>query len=146
MWYSMKKISYIVLLLLLYAHPAQGQSEIYNRYAPHTDLDVGYFKHFRIDSTLAVDATVIIAKDSAAWEWMKKEFEIPELDERCQKALESGQIVKGRVLRDKKDFHLFNEDALFENLFLYTIYNKRCVVIIEFETEEQYKAIFNYTN
>lgn len=72
----MKHTLLTLMFILLASSPLCAQREVYERYAPREDLLVAYAHGYRLDSTTRVDAILLQAKDSAAWEWMQEEFHI----------------------------------------------------------------------
>ena len=52
-------------------------SEVYNRYKDRDDLRVAFVKDYRIDDSTNVDVTTLTAKDSASWEALLREMNIP---------------------------------------------------------------------
>lgn len=72
-----RKNTAFILLLLLAAIQAPCQTHIYERYAPHTDLEVAYIENLPLDSVNAINATIIVARDSAAWAMLQNDFNIP---------------------------------------------------------------------
>ena len=54
-----------------------GESEVYHRYEHRDDLKVGFVKDYRIDDSTTVDVTTLTAKDSASWEALLREMNIP---------------------------------------------------------------------
>ncbi len=54
-------------------------SDVYRRYEHRDDLKVGYIKDYRIDDSTTVDVTTLTARDSASWETLLKEMNIPDI-------------------------------------------------------------------
>ena len=54
-----------------------GESEVYHRYEHRDDLKVGFVKDYRVDDSTTVDVTTLTAKDSAGWEALLREMNIP---------------------------------------------------------------------
>lgn len=132
------------MLMLLNGFSAYGQPDIYTHYAPCSGLNVGYFKDFRVDSILSVTATIIIAKDSDAWEWMKKEFCIKELSDQDKMYMSEGKLLKNVRVRKKSDILHSIDEFTEEKCIQFTLYNKRCVIVFDAETEEQFDLILYY--
>ena len=68
------------VLVVKYWHhtlPAEECGEVYCRYSNRDDLKVSFLKDFRINDSTTVDVTTITAKDSASWEALLREMNIP---------------------------------------------------------------------
>lgn len=51
-------------------------SPLYQRYADDPDIEASFVKGFRINDTLAIDATLLRATDSAGWERLVEDFHL----------------------------------------------------------------------
>ena len=51
-------------------------SPLYQRYADDPDIEASFVKGFRINDTLAIDATLLRAKDSAGWARLVDDFHL----------------------------------------------------------------------
>ena len=71
--------------------PLEECSDLYRRYADDEHLDVAFLRGFRVNDTLRLDVTTLQARDSAGWEQMKQDFNIPELPELFQRKIELGE-------------------------------------------------------
>ena len=49
---------------------------VYDHYRSHAGIDATYVRQWRVNDTLRVNATVLQARDSATWEWLKDEFSL----------------------------------------------------------------------
>ena len=64
----------LLILLLMATLPLCAQSDAYLHYSQNPNLDVAFFENLRIDDTTTLDVTVIMAKDSAAYALLMKDF------------------------------------------------------------------------
>ena len=65
-------------------------SPLYQRYCHTPGIEASFVKGFRINDTLAIDATLLHATDSASWARLKTDFEIPELPPDFQQLVDNG--------------------------------------------------------
>lgn len=59
-----------------YLYPEREVSDLYLRYAEDPGVEASYVKGFRINDTLAIDATLLHATDSANWERLLNDFHL----------------------------------------------------------------------
>lgn len=81
----------LLSLLMLAACTVAAQSDLYRRYAQRTDVRVAFIEAMRVDSVTTVDVTVVTAVDSAGWQWMMSEFNIPSFSPEIEAFLASGE-------------------------------------------------------
>ena len=53
-------------------------SEVYRRYKDRDDLSVAFVKDYRVGDSITVDVTTITAPDSASWEQLLREMNMPD--------------------------------------------------------------------
>ena len=70
--------------------PEREVSNLYQRYCHTPGIEASFVKGFRINDTLAIDATLLHATDSASWATLKTDFEIPELPPDFQQLVDNG--------------------------------------------------------
>lgn len=70
------KGTFICIIMLLLTGKMVGQSHIYERYAMYDNLEVAYMENVTTDSVNIFNCTIIIAKDSTTWQWLKDTFHI----------------------------------------------------------------------
>ncbi len=85
--------SFNLVALLIVPFAATAQTDLYQRYASHSNIKVASVSNFALDSAAHVDVTVIAAEDDAGWEWMKREFGIADLSAAQQEGLRDGSDV-----------------------------------------------------
>lgn len=99
----MKNIRFFVFsLLCLSAMFANGQGEIYDKYAARETLNVAYVEGYRIDSANRVDVILIIAQDSSTWDSLLVEFNMMPEDEQGQqwKKEHHSKMIACRSIKD----------------------------------------------
>lgn len=141
----MKKCKILVLVLLA-SLAAQGQTELYQRYASQSGVKVASVSGFAIDSTARVDVTVLEAEDDEGWEWMKKEFYIGNLSPEQQAGLDEGYdaVLFARRSRSnpRENAPILNEEVdVAGSCYLGISYLNRAVYIFCADSEEQYDAV-----
>ena len=57
--------------------PEREVSDLYQRYCHTPGIEASFVKGFRINDTLAIDATLLHATDSASWERLLNDFQTP---------------------------------------------------------------------
>ena len=89
----MRRLLSIMFLLFLASFGANGQTDLYKRYASQPGVKVASVSGFAIDSTSHVDVTVVEAEDDEGWAWMKSEFYIGDLAPEQEDGLREGSDV-----------------------------------------------------
>lgn len=136
----------MLLPLLLATLAAQGQTELYKRYASQPGVKVASVNGFAIDSTARVDVTVLEAQDDEGWEWMKKEFYIGDLSPEQQAGLNEGYdaVLFARRSRanPRENAPIRNEEIdIAGSCYLGISYLNQAVYIFCADSEEQYDAV-----
>ena len=67
-----------ILLALIFAWPRVEPSDLYKKYESRSDLNVDFFKDYKVDDSTSVDVTILTAKDSAAWVSLMADFGVKE--------------------------------------------------------------------
>lgn len=115
--------------------PFDQCSEIYKTYYNQPGINASFFKELRINDTVTVDVTLLEAVDSAGWETLKKNFNVPELDSTALKLLEGKEYQTFTRLISKTDptrMDSTQNDVLAIQLFVH----KMTVFHIENESEK----------
>lgn len=136
----------LILVVLLATLAAQGQTELYKRYASQPGVKVASVSGFAIDSTARVDVTVLEAEDDEGWEWMKKEFYIGELSPEQQAGLNEGYdaVLFARRSRSnpRENAPVLNEEIdIAGSCYLGISYLNQAVYIFCADSEEEYDAV-----
>ena len=132
----MKRKVYILVLLLVVAQLAQAQSAAYLRYSQNSNLDVAYVEGFQVDSTTAVDVTVIIANDSATMEGLIDEFGF-----RLARAIHKvspTSLMSAHCSKDDPTQRMEGDDT---DIVIVSVYYRR-ISIYHITSPKQKKAIF----
>lgn len=87
--------------------PFSQCSEVYQKYAGNPDIDASFIKDFRINDTLAVDVTVLKAKDSSGWETMLADFDIRTPPPNFMQRISNGEdIISCKFILDNDTTHI----------------------------------------
>jgi hypothetical protein len=57
--------------------PTHEVSEIYSRYAKEEGIDAAFVKDYRVNDTLCINATLLEATDTSAWNMIAKDLNVP---------------------------------------------------------------------
>jgi hypothetical protein len=136
----------MLLPLLLATLAAQGQTELYKRYASQPGVKVASVNGFAIDSTARVDVTVLEAQDDEGWEWMKKEFYIGDLSPEQQAGLNEGYdaVLFARRSRANPSANapvVGEQVDIAASCYIGISYLARAVYIFCADSEEEYDAV-----
>ena len=125
--------------------PRMGVSDLYRRYEGNPHLDVTYLRNFPVNDTLAVDVTLLQARDDEGWDTLRADFRIRQLPEHTQNKIDSGQdIVSVRiVLKSNPAFPMDTVD-MDNNVVVGISRLNRVVSIFNTDTEKQIDAILHY--
>ena len=67
----------VTVILLPQTVPYSQCSEVYQRYAAVDGIDATFIRDYQVNDTLAIDATLLHATDSASWERLLNDFQTP---------------------------------------------------------------------
>lgn len=95
-------------------------SPLYQRYADDPDIEASYVKGFRVNDTLTIDATLLRATDSAGWQRLREDYEVPASIWNDTSSPEDRSITlslrkKGQT-KNVKDSNLLNNDYIAINM------------------------------
>jgi len=109
-------------------------SPLYQRYCHTPGIEASYVKGFRINDTLAIDATLLHATDSASWERLLNDFNLPETTKEIAKESPNTIFVR-RVSRKNPHVRADSPDEPF--YILETIYSERSIHIYDVKDFDQ---------
>ena len=67
---------FILSILAAALSTAEAQTELYSKYASHTNIKVACVNNMQLDSASRIEVTTLEAIDDDGWEWILKEFNI----------------------------------------------------------------------
>lgn len=125
------------LLWMLPFAKVSCQTHIYERYASHSELEVAYLENIALDDSNAINATIIIAKDSASWSWLTETFHI-------QTGNETNNDNQRKIsirLCDKEFPESLTHGTVPESYLLWVNHNTSTIIICQYSTMSQYNKI-----
>lgn len=147
----MKKYCYILFMFMVsYANYAWGQSDsvgfhstdfLYERYAPHNDWTVAQIVGYQVDTNVFVDAVMLTADDSAAWENLLREFSVPHP---CLiNDYSSNQIKTVSIIHRQKDNPELNisDVKIGESCILAISYDTKTIWLFSYQNEKESSII-----
>ena len=78
------------VLLLPQVVPFDQCSEVYKRYADMNGIDATFIRDYKVNDTVFINVTLLEAKDSAGWEILKNDFEVPNLPAELKQLIDNG--------------------------------------------------------
>jgi hypothetical protein len=125
--------------------PGARVSDPYRRYEDNPHLGVTFLRNFPVNDTLAVDVTLLQARDDEGWDTLRADFRIPELPDHIQKRIAEGKDLTGVRLVPKSDPTLPMDTVdITRNNVLGVSPLKRTISIFTTDTKEQQLAVMHY--
>lgn len=125
--------------------PRMGVSDLYRRYKGNPHLDVTYLRNFPVNDTLAVDVTLLQARDDEGWDILKEDFRVVPPVEFIQKKIDSGKDIVEVFLAPKDDPTLpMDKKNILQNNVVGVSRLKHSIGIFNIETEGQMYATLHY--
>ena len=121
--------------------PEREVSDLYQRYCHTPGIEASYVKGFRINDTLAIDATLLHATDSASWEQLREELRMPEPNPKVAKAIKKGKNIiitylakkgtaESKMAPDPDDSDAIGVSYLNRSVSIYHTHNKAEAVAV----------------
>ena len=153
----MKSKRLIVFLLLAVVVSAMAVLLKYRRTVSHTQKENIFIEHYegnsgivpsfisnmRINDTLAIDATILQAVDSASWCLLCTEFKVKDLDSTNVEKIKNGRDV---FAFHKMGFYyptFMEEDTLYKNYMVYISHLNHTITIFHLERPEDRNGIID---
>lgn len=137
---------FVVLAVLLAQRsiPAAEASDLYRRYEHSEHISATFIKDFPVDDTLCVDVTLLQATDSAGWEALRRDFNVPTLPEHFLALIEDkdDNVMSYKASSDYKE--LFEEMGIKEEYVIAISYIKHNIGVFHTITESQQKAVLQH--
>jgi len=103
-------------------------SPLYRRYAEDPGVKASFVKGFQVNDTLAIDATLLHATDSASWEQLREELNLPAHTPEVTESIKEGKNTiityltkKGGASQDMDKENLNNNDVVGISLLNHSI-------------------------
>lgn len=84
--------------------PSHEVSELYTKYAGIEGIQASFVKDYRINDTVFVDVTCLMATTDSTWSVLQKDFAIPEVDSVLQQLIDKGYVKSMIGQVDKNDY------------------------------------------
>ena len=116
-------------------------SPLYQRYCHTPGIEASFVKGFRINDTLAIDATLLHATDSASWERLREELRIPEPNPGTAESIKKGKDIiinylakkgsaESKMAPDPDDSDAIGVSYLNRSVSIYHTHNKAEAVAV----------------
>ena len=132
-------VATMVARYLLGVVPYWQCSEVYKKYSRVEGVRATYVKDYRVNDTLTVGVTLLEATDSAGWERLSRDFEIPELGKEDEQ-----NVLEHSTVGFKKMCPQLPKDDT-ENWLTTYSREKRSVCVFHVVDNAQYLAIIMYS-
>lgn len=114
-------------------------SAVYQKYADVDGIDATFIKDYRVNDRVTVDVTLLEAKDSAGWDLLKRDFEVPELDSIARQLISNEKDkISIRVIAKTDVSDSLRHDVLATSRYFHTL------SIFHSNSEEEISAIIYY--
>ena len=119
--------------------PYEQCSEVYKQYCNVEGVRATYIQDFRVNDTLTVGVTLLEATDSAGWDKLSQDFEVPDLRKEDEQ-----NVLENSTVGFKKMRPLLPRDNKEEWLTTYSR-EKRSICVFHILDNAQYLAIIMYS-
>ena len=141
-------VAAILLMVRLWPQTLRDDecSPLYQRYCHTPGIEASFVKGFRINDTLAIDATLLHATDSASWEQLREELRIPEPNTIAAEFIKKGEDIILTYLTKKGGASKYDLDKenLNNNDVVGVSYLNQSISIYHIHSQEQKTAIVYY--
>ena len=121
-------------------------SPLYQRYCHTPGIEASFVKGFRINDTLAIDATLLHATDSASWERLREELNLPKPNTIAAEFIKEGKDIIITYMTKKGGVSKYDMDKenLNNNDIVGVSYLTQSIAIYHLSTWEQRIAVKHY--
>ena len=151
-------ITYIVFILIVLGGcfvvctnrtvPFDQCSDLYRKYAPMDGVEATFIKDYQVNDTLFRDVTVLKATDSAGWNILKRDFNIPEallLKLPYKSRHQDGEELPVAKQISKKDPSKQVMGNPAENDMAIYLLESRTITVFHTKTARDHRAIISHT-
>lgn len=126
--------------------PEREVSDLYQRYCYTPGIEASFVKGFRINDTLAIDATLLHATDSASWERLREELNLPKPNTIAAEFIKKGEDIILTYLTKKGGASKYDLDKenLNNNDIVGVSYLTQSIAIYHLSSWEQKIAVLHY--
>lgn len=122
--------------------PFSKTSDIYKQYASTDNIQATFIKDMTINDSVAVDVTLLEAKDSAGWERLKEEFGVAEFFEGTPEDQYARRVIAWRAPNGKPTERI--EEKHDDDWSVSVAPAQRSVCVFHTKTDEESKAVTLY--
>lgn len=124
--------------------PLDQCSSIYRHYAEMPGIDATFIKDYKVNDTVAVDVTLLEARDAAGWETLKRDFAVPELDAELQQFIDNGEdlIFSHKIAKNGKSLNAQADTAKYD--VLASSYYSHTLTVFHTHNNDEIHAIFHH--
>ena len=137
----------LAIVYFRYTVPYWQCSEVYKRYHKVEGVEAAYVKNFPINDTLTVAVTLLQAADSAGWEYLLQEFNIPADMVVAAKANPAFDIWVWQILKDHPETrYVSNGDGDGDTVkteIMSTSFSKQEVCVFHIRNRQEWDAVSN---
>jgi len=133
-------------VLLKYRHTVfhtQKENIFIEHYEGNSGIVPSFISNMRINDTLAIDATILQAVDSASWCLLRTEFRVRDLDStNVEKIKNDKDVFNFRIM----EFYyptFMEEDTLYKNYMVYISHLNHTITIFHLERPEDGNGIID---
>lgn len=120
--------------------PFDQCSVAYQTYASQPGIRAAFIKDYRINDTVFVDVTLLEAKDSAVWDILKRDFEVPVLPPDLQQFIDSGEDLVFTKLIPKPTPYATSLDTYKDDLLAIS-YRTRTLSVFHINNDDEKHAV-----
>ena len=126
--------------------PLSQCSEVFQRYHDTPGIQADFIKNFHINDTITVDVTLLTATDTAAWDRLMADFNIPQYPPEVMALVMQGDAAV-TILPFDRDSLLPHDDGstMGSNLLVTYSYKLMSVCLFTIDEEAQIDAIIHHS-
>ena len=136
--------SAITLAVKYWPHTLRDEecSLIYQRYADDPGVEASFVKGLQVSDSLVIDATLLRARDSAAWERLREDFEVSPRDKKTPFSSKRNSITVR--LAKKGETKQVTDTNLLNNDYIAFSGSEKCIAIYHITDSAQWHACLDY--
>ena len=128
------------VLLLPQVVPFGQCSDVYKKYADMDGVDATFIKDYKVNDTVFVDVTLLVAIDSVGWDILIRDFEVPNLPAELQQLIDNGTdlFFTKSIPKSKTD----TSDSPYDLLAISHL--KHTLTVFHINSDIEKHAVFNH--
>ena len=117
-------------------------SPLYQRYCHTPGIEASFVKGLQVSDSLVIDATLLRARDSAAWERLREDFEVSPRDKKPPFSSKRNSITVR--LAKKGETKQVTDTNLLNNDYIAFSGSEKCIAIYHITDSAQWHACLDY--